>query len=163
MLLFPALVSRFSGEGATVSDGTRAQQTEQLTRGIIESPILGRGMGSSAHGYTRSDKMPFSYEVQWYALTMQLGVFGICWFLLNMVAPLLLVMQTARQRLYFLAVWTLWALSGFTNPFIVSLGSGFGLVFLTLRLTIPQRLQKSRTNTWQSQGIWHAAELAHDT
>lgn len=134
ILLFPALVNRFSGEGTTVSDNTRVEQIEQLTYGIMEHPIFGKGMGSSAHGYTRSDTIPFSYEVQWYALTMQLGVFGVCWLVLNMLAPLLLVLQTIKQRLSFLAVWFVWAASGFTNPFIVSLGSGFGLVLLTLRL-----------------------------
>lgn len=145
ILFLGSLVARFAGSSADASDAVRSAQIWHLTDAIVERPLLGSGMGASVHNYARSESLPFSYEVQWYALTMQFGLIGLAWFLFNMLAPLLLVFQSTLQRLFFLVVWAMWAASGFTNPYIVSLGSGFGLALLTIRLTrtVPRLTRKS--------------------
>jgi hypothetical protein len=129
------LFSRFSSRGAQDSDSTRTEQIAYLTEVIVQHPFFGTGMGSSINGYKRSGTIPFSYEVQWYALAMQFGFLGLAWFLVNMVAPLSICCKSPRKTSVFLVVFLLWLLAGFTNPFIISLGSAFGLSILMLSLT----------------------------
>jgi hypothetical protein len=135
VLFSAALATRFTGQGSTTSDSIRTIQIAVLGHSILQYPLLGSGMGSNAHGYIRTAALPFSYEVQWYALTLQLGFLGLVWFLINLIMPplTLLIRQPAKLALFF-TVWCVWAASGFTNPFIVSLGSGFGLTLMLLRL-----------------------------
>jgi len=136
-----SLAVRFSGEGTTASDNTRAEQIRHLDSAISSYPILGTGIGSSASGYTRSETMPFSYEVEWYALTMQFGFLGIAWFCINLIAVLFVSLKAGKQVLPFAIVFVVWIASGFTNPYVTSLGSAFGFSILMLRT-----LQNESTN-----------------
>jgi hypothetical protein len=130
-----SLLGRFTSRGTQDSDSSRTEQIAYLTEVIVQHPLLGTGMGSSVNSNKRSGTIPFSYEVQWYALTMQFGSIGLAWFLVNLVAPLSICCKSLRQTSVFLVVFLLWFLAGFTNPFIISLGSAFGLSILMLSLT----------------------------
>jgi hypothetical protein len=145
-----SLANRFGGEGAQVSDDTRSEQIRYLKEAIAERPMLGGGMGASVRGYLRSETLPFSYEVQWFALAMQMGFAGLGWFLVNLVAVVAASVRAAgvgrvgytidkRRGLIFAAVFALWVAAGFTNPFIISLGSAFGLSTLAVALMSPSR------------------------
>lgn len=130
-----SLASRFSTQRSEASDDTRTEQIRYLSEVIVQYPLLGTGVGSSVNGYKRSSTIPFSYEVQWYAMTMQLGFVGLAWFLTNMLAPLSPCFKAPVRSGIFLSVFLLWVVAGFTNPFIVSLGSAFGAGILMLVLT----------------------------
>jgi O-Antigen ligase len=129
------LVERFSGEGTSASDSSRVEQIGYLKGVISEYPFLGTGIGSSVGGYKRSETMPFSYEVEWYAMTMQFGYLGITWFGLNLIVVLFTSVDGKRNVFFFTAVLLIWIASGFTNPYVTSLGSAFGFSILMLRLS----------------------------
>jgi hypothetical protein len=141
------LYSRFSGEGSQVSDNTRAEQIRYLSGAILENPLLGSGIGASVNSYKRSESIPFSYEVQWYAMTMQLGVLGLAWFVLNLMAPIVDSVRTKAGRVVLAAVFSVWIAGGFTNPFIISLGSAFGLSILMLTLTMERQIDAGNASS----------------
>jgi hypothetical protein len=142
-MFFVNLSERFSGEGTSESDSTRVEQVAYLEGAISSYPLLGTGIGSSVVGYKRSETMPFSYEVQWYAMTMQFGLLGIAWFCANLIAVLFTSVNSRRQWLPFAAIFLIWIASGFTNPYITSLGGAFGFSILMLRLA-PHRKANSK-------------------
>jgi hypothetical protein len=133
-IFFASLSTRFSGEGANDSDDVRVEQMRYLENAISNYPLFGAGIGSSISDYKRSNTLPFSYEVQWYAMTMQFGFIGIIWFGVNLVVVLFAGVKSRKQALFFAAVFFMWIASGFTNPYITSLGSAFGFTILMLRL-----------------------------
>lgn len=137
LLLFSAnLAERFSGEGTSTSDDTRTVQVQALTSVIVRHLTFGTGIGSSVNGFTRSNTLPFSYEVEWYAMAMQLGLFGLLWFIGNLIAPLLSSMKFAKKKAFVVLVFLIWAFAGFTNPYITSLGSAFGFCILMLSASV---------------------------
>jgi O-Antigen ligase len=129
------LANRFVSAGSQASDSTRTEQIEYLSAAIVEHPFLGTGIGSSVNSYKRSGTIPFSYEVQWYAMAMQFGFLGLAWFFANLIASLWICFKQPGRRAVFLAIFLLWVFAGFTNPLIVSLGSAFGLCVLAIALT----------------------------
>jgi O-Antigen ligase len=134
VIFFATLSERFSGEGSDDSDSARGEQIRYLDDVISSYPILGTGIGSSVIGYQRSGTIPFSYEVQWYAMTMQFGFLGIAWFGANLVIVLFIGAKNRRQALSFAIILFIWIAAGFTNPYVTSLGSAFGFTILMLRL-----------------------------
>jgi hypothetical protein len=134
LLLFSdSLANRFTGSGTSMSDEIRTVQIRALTDVIVRHLSFGTGIGSSVNGFKRSETLPFSYEVEWYALIMQFGFLGIVWFVGNLVAPLISCLKFAKGKLFLILLFVLWAVSGFTNPYVTSLGSAFGLCILMLR------------------------------
>jgi len=132
-LLFSAsLAERFVGEGTAESDETRTLQVQALTGVIMRHLTLGTGIGSSVNGFIRSETMPFSYEVEWYAMTMQFGLFGLLWFIGNLLAPLLSLTKLNKGRMFVISLFAIWGVAGFTNPDATSLGSAFGFCILML-------------------------------
>jgi hypothetical protein len=139
-----SLSSRFIGGGSQSSDSTRTEQIRYLTATIVQHPIFGTGIGSSVSGNKRSGTIPFSYEVQWYAMAMQFGFFGLAWFVVNLLAPLSICFKSPGKRAFSLAVFALWVIAGFTNPLVISLGSAFGLCILMLTLPNDRTVLPSR-------------------
>ena len=129
-----SLVRRFVSAGTNASDSVRTDQIHELRGVIARNQALGTGVGSSVPGYKRSEAMPFSYEVEWYALLMQFGAFGLVWFVVNLLSPLVVSLRAGANKLFFLLILLIWAGAGFTNPLVTSLGSAFGLCILMLRL-----------------------------
>lgn len=130
-----SLVTRFHSGGTESSDDTRVEQISKLSGVIVQHPLLGTGLGSSVNNYKRSSAIAFSYEVQWYAMAMQLGFLGLTWFFLNLLAPFSRCLRAPVRFGIFLSVFALWFAAGFTNPVITSLGGAFGLGLLMLVLT----------------------------
>ncbi|HEY1660374.1 MAG TPA: hypothetical protein VGG14_18625 [Candidatus Sulfotelmatobacter sp.] len=54
----------------------RNQQFYALTRGWLDQPIFGAGLGASVVGSIRSETMPWSYELSYVALLYQTGIVG---------------------------------------------------------------------------------------
>jgi len=134
VIFFATLSERFTGEGKDDSDNARGEQIRYLDDVISSYPILGTGIGSSIIGYKRSETIPFSYEVQWYAMTMQFGFLGITWFGANLMVVLFIGAGSRGQALSLAVILFIWIAAGFTNPYVTSLGSAFGFTILMLRL-----------------------------
>jgi len=109
-----------------MSDFTRVRQIDALMAEFWEVPIFGKGLGGYATAYIRDKVLLHSYEVQWVAFLMQFGIIGI----MGLLFPCLLIAlkfvqgEFSRVRWSFLGMFLLWLLSGFTNPFLISLTSG---------------------------------------
>jgi hypothetical protein len=131
IVFFETLLARFASADTEVSDQIRVDQIHYLKLGIKSFPLLGTGLGSEAHDYLRSEDTPYFYEAQWYATTMQMGFIGVSWYVLNILLALYVPLR--KNYIAFTVVCLAWACSGFTNPFLTSLGSAFGLTLLLLR------------------------------
>jgi hypothetical protein len=108
------------------SDRTRSVQIAAMEHEINAHPICGKGMGGFSQACIRDHQLPYSYEVQWIAFTMQLGIVGT--FLVLLALILLgegyLLPPYTLSKAAFGGIYLLWLLSGFTNPFLISLTSG---------------------------------------
>lgn len=132
---------RFFSQANTFSDRTRIDQYNALMNEHDKAPYLGKGLGSFSSELIRDNDLKHSYEVQWIAFLMQFGIFGIILLLipLGMIAFRFLQYPLTRINLSFLCLFFLWVLSGFTNPFLISLQSG---IMYTLFFIAPFSFQK---------------------
>lgn len=110
----------------TQSDATRHVQIEALMQGCDENPIIGKGMGGYTTECIRDYSLPHAYEVQWIAFLMQFGVLGLLILLMpiSFIAWKLVIPPISRIKLGYFLLFGLWLVSGFTNPFLISLTSG---------------------------------------
>ncbi|MFA6915571.1 MAG: O-antigen ligase family protein [Parachlamydiales bacterium] len=108
------------------SDQTRVDQVDAMSKEIACHPFFGKGLGGFAPDCVRDNHLLHSYEVQWVAFNMQLGFVGVALVLGSFLAlgwyywfpPYYL------PKIAFAAMYALWLVSGFTNPFLISLTSG---------------------------------------
>lgn len=116
------------------SDRTRHDQIAALMDGCHEDPFLGKGLGGYNPNCIRDHLLPHAYEVQWVAFLMQFGVVGIILLLIpiGIISFRMLEPPVTVLRATFFLLFGLWLLSGFTNPFLISLTSGivYGLFIL---------------------------------
>lgn len=131
------LVERFVGDGSALSDETRGEQIAALSADIALHPLLGRGIGAAVPDFSRSETLPFSYEVQWYAIVMQFGWIGAALFVGNVTAILLAGVRRVRPLLCVGVLGLLWFVAGFTNPLITAIGSAVGLAITAQRARLP--------------------------
>ena len=75
LLSWDWIQTRFDFSGEDVSTAERHAQIPALIDKIEENPVMGSGFGSSA-SYIRSIERPFSYEVDFLATFMKLGLVG---------------------------------------------------------------------------------------
>lgn len=136
LILWEPIISRFSGEGSSISDDIRREQIVNLSNAISDNALIGRGLGASLSNYVRDETQKYSYEVQWYAMVVQLGFLGLIWFIFNVMSVVGTNINLRRYGYRVAAVAALWVVSGFTNPFITSLGSAFGFALLMIRFSI---------------------------
>jgi hypothetical protein len=129
------------------SDQARTSQAETLLKEFHQVPFFGKGLGGYAPDEIRDAELLHSYEVQWVAFLMQLGLVGI----LILFIPILIIVYSLLKdgfslvKASFVGIFGLWLLSGFTNPFLISLTSGIIYsLFLLAALTL-NRMQKSKT------------------
>ena len=117
---------RFYSSNSLHSDEVRENQVNELMLGFNENPYLGKGMGGWAEKAVRDYKLKFTYEVQWVSFLMQFGLFGLLGLLLPLFLILarLLILPISRLQISLLAMFLLWLIAGFTNPFLISLTSG---------------------------------------
>lgn len=117
---------RFFSTNNAESDNTRVNQIDALVDEHQQYPILGKGLGSYAQNNIRDRVNLYSYEVQWVAFLMQLGMIGISFILLpvGVIASKILSKPLSRPKIALFILFLSWLFSGFTNPFLVSLTSG---------------------------------------
>ena len=118
------LEKRFNSEHSERSDEARKIQIQSLTEAFFISPVFGKGMGGFAEDTIRDSSFKHSYEVQWVAFLMQFGIIGLGFLLTPLFYIFYLLFPVDRLRTSLLIMFILWLLSGFTNPFLISLTSG---------------------------------------
>ncbi|MFN4174347.1 MAG: hypothetical protein ACK4HV_04505, partial [Parachlamydiaceae bacterium] len=118
------LEKRFNSEHSERSDIARKVQIESLTDAFFMNPILGKGMGGFAEDSIRDSTFKHSYEVQWAAFLMQFGIVGLAFLFAPIFYIFYLLFPLDRLRASLFIMFILWLLSGFTNPFLISLTSG---------------------------------------
>jgi len=121
----------------STSDRIRTDQINAMMEEHETFPFMGKGLGGYATDYIRDDKIRHSYEVQWVAFLMQFGLLGIAAILsaLGMIGVTILSLPWTRAKIGLFLMYLCWLLSGFTNPFLISLTSGilYSLFFLAGR------------------------------
>jgi hypothetical protein len=130
--LAQALLERFDSPAVEASDALRREQVAAMLDEIARNPLLGKGVGAYAPDAIQSVRQPYSYEVQWLAILLQLGVVGTTLLAVPLVALVGSALRAPdrRRALVVLAVTVLWLASGFTNPYLISSTSGvvFGVL-----------------------------------
>ena len=117
---------RFFSKDNHLSDVTRVEQVEAMMDRFGQNPYFGAGVGGFAPNYIRDEGMLYLYEVQWVSFLMQFGIIGV----IGLLIPLVIIAfkfinaPFSRVRYSFLLLFGVWVLSGFTNPFLISLTSG---------------------------------------
>jgi hypothetical protein len=117
---------RFDSRGNFMSDQIREEQVHALINEYESYQILGKGLGSNAPTYLRDGEVTHSYEVQWVAFLMQFGAVGFIFVAgaAFAVAVRFLTHPISRDKIAFILLFFVWLLSGFTNPYLISLTSG---------------------------------------
>jgi hypothetical protein len=72
-----AFVTRLSSNATTISDNIRLEELPALLAQFETAPIFGNGLGAYLPDLIRDKHSMFSYELQWVALLMQIGIVGI--------------------------------------------------------------------------------------
>lgn len=124
---------RFFSQETYISDRTREVQIDALMQACNDNPLLGNGLGGYTEACIRDYNLPHAYEVQWAAFLLQFGLFGLIILLMPVgyIACRFLRPPFSRDQAGYFLLFCLWLLSGFTNPFLISLTSGtIYLIFL---------------------------------
>lgn len=66
----------FTAVTRTESEIVRLQQYQAMMDEWTGNPWIGRGLGASAHAFTRSDKLPWAYELSYIYLLLETGLVG---------------------------------------------------------------------------------------
>lgn len=131
--LYKIVERRFFSPDNYYSDRTRIDQIDALEAEASLYPLLGKGIGASAPCCIRDHHLPYSYEVQWIAFAMQLGILGSCILFIAFASlgwRYILPPHTLSKAI-FGSLYVLWLLSGFTNPYLISLTSGIVYTLFT--------------------------------
>lgn len=128
------------------SDLTRHDQIAALMKAYYEDPFLGKGLGGYTPECIRDHLLPHAYEVQWVAFLMQFGLIGLLLLLvpIGIISFRLITPPVNRLKITFFLLFGLWLMSGFTNPFLISLTSGIVYALFLLVgecLSPPQRVR----------------------
>jgi hypothetical protein len=116
----------------------RREQFFALTRGWLEKPLLGAGLGASALGSIRSETTPWAYEFSYLALLFQTGLLGFLAYTAGVVWTFVrgvrIVREAGQPGLAMLPM--LVGLSGLlianaTNPYLLKF-DGMWMLFLPL-------------------------------
>jgi len=134
-VVYEVIERRVSSKDVDLSDGTRMWQVNALIAEFLEYPILGKGLGGYTKESIRDNAILHSYEVQWVAFLMQFGISGLLLLLIatGIIAFKILTLPISRSKIGLFVLFFFWLLSGFTNPFLISLTSGilYSVFFLS--------------------------------
>lgn len=143
------IYNRFLSGEVKQSDQVRSDQIEALFCQYEQHPFIGNGLGAYSDRCIRDSNNPHYYEVQWVAFFMQFGFLGSSLLILLLGSVLWPYMQPPLTwlKLTTSIVYIMWLLSGFTNPFLISLNSGFiyGLFLLAGWHLKPAHFRRSNT------------------
>ena len=123
------MAPRFFSPGTAVSDNIRLEQLPVLMAQFETRPWFGHGLGFYV-AHSVSDKYnPFSYELQWVAILMQVGLGGLMVFLtlLWSLVRYFSLLPLKPMTVELLMLFAFWVFSGMFSPNLVS--SAAGVIF----------------------------------
>lgn len=130
-VIFDFINTRFFSEANNLSDNIRNTQITKIINEIILYPLTGHGIGYYINDYIRSSSTPYSYEAQWLALTMQLGLIGSIYLGFYFLALSFdFSFKKSHKKINVLCILILVLFASFTNPLLFSLGSVGSLLIL---------------------------------
>lgn len=125
--------------GAAESNQIKLEQMKRLTAKWLQSPILGWGYGSYVEGYLRSEVSPFSYEMQFFALMMKIGIVGMGIWLVLFGAQVILQIRRGIKHKNRISTWAFLTVSmGVcvqTNPLLICF-TGMSIIILISLLSV---------------------------
>lgn len=129
-----AIEMRLFSSNNYYSDLDRRIQVDALVEQCDIHPLLGSGLGGYTKECIRDRELPHAYEVQWVAFLMQFGLLGITLLLIPLayIGARFLLPPFTRDKFGYFSLFLLWLLSGFTNPFLISLTSGIVYTFFLI-------------------------------
>lgn len=123
-------------EGAAVSNTIKLVQISKLLGKWKGSPIIGYGYGSYVPDYLRSKEAPFSYEMQFFALLMKIGVLGMAIWIFFFVMQFIYILKNNRKSFDHIISWLFLLISIVicvqTNPLLISFTGMSVILFLSL-------------------------------
>ncbi len=171
-LSFPFLLAltqlRFSADIAGGSDEPRTLQTAALKRFFMDAPIFGHGFGSYTTVITRSNDLPYVYEVELFALAGQEGLIGLSFMgIVTLYYFRFIWFKNTRgrsprldQQVCLTVLLVVWLAAGFLNPMLFS--SAAAMSYATIKALAETAddaeheadLQKLNLSTKPPGGAW---------
>lgn len=122
--------------GAAESNQIKLEQAKKLSEKWLEAPVFGWGYGSFVDGYLRSQEAPFSYEMQFFALLMKIGFFGVSIWVIFFILQCMSMIKQIKKNFYKGVSWlfllTAVALCVQTNPLLISFTGMSVILFICL-------------------------------
>lgn len=99
------------------STDVKAEQSRFLISAWEEAPLMGRGISFYVPEYFRGMREPYTYEVQWLALLMQIGIVGLMGvgYYMSKIIPNNLL---NKKNILISVGYLFFILSAFTNPYL---------------------------------------------
>lgn len=126
---FAGFADLLNGGTETASEGVRAEQISRLVEYGGRSPIWGHGFGSVINGYSRNELRPWTFEMQYHLLYMQVGLIGLALVAIALIAALMAFYRATQKRPDLLPVLTVTAaaalailIANYTNPYLQAPG-----------------------------------------
>ena len=135
-----ARVQTLDKAGAAESNQIKLEQAKRLTQKWLQAPVFGWGYGSYIEDYLRSEEAPFSYEMQFFALLMKIGIAGMAvWAGLIIVLVKRMVQKNIKQDFNKMSSWLFLLLAMMicvqTNPLLISF-TGMSVVLLIVLISV---------------------------
>lgn len=135
-----ARVQTLDKAGAAESNQIKLEQGKRLTQKWLQAPVFGWGYGSYIEDYLRSEEAPFSYEMQFFALLMKIGIAGMAvWAALIIVLVKRMVQKNIKQDFNKMSSWLFLLLAMMicvqTNPLLISF-TGMSVVLLIVLISV---------------------------
>lgn len=135
-----ARVQTLDKAGAAESNQIKLEQAKRLTQKWLQAPVFGWGYGSYIEDYLRSEEAPFSYEMQFFALLMKIGIAGMAvWAALIIVLVKRMVQKNIKQDFNKMSSWLFLLLAMMicvqTNPLLISF-TGMSVVLLIVLISV---------------------------
>jgi hypothetical protein len=134
--IYDSLVFRLFSQETINSDGVRDVQQEVLLSNANENPIFGKGLGYYDKQLIRNSNAKYSYELEYMAFLMQLGIVGFSLIVLLLIFTFYKTINfniknnIIRNLLYFNFLF--WAIKPFFNPNFLSSNSASTIVVLMI-------------------------------
>lgn len=129
-------MAQLDKEGAAMSNSIKLVQISKLLDKWKDSPIIGYGYGSYVEGYLRSEEAPFSYEMQFFALLMKIGILGMAVWIVFFIAQFIYILRNSKKNYEHIISWLFLLISVVicvqTNPLLISFTGMSVILFLSL-------------------------------
>lgn len=133
-IIIEPLIYRFTGIQVEYSDSIRTEQLNYLLEGVLDSPIIGHGLGSYIPYYVRSEIIKSSYELEYLSFLYQFGLFGFILIIGSLIIVAFSMCKTSLKGLKLLITYNflIWVLKPCFNPNFLSSISAMTIIILCI-------------------------------